>query len=102
MAIKTFDEYLASLRKLKPVVYMFGEKIENPIDHPRIRKGINATGATYELANSPFGLIFGRYLLTASSAMRMRISAFLTWGSVTCRSEMITSALADPPLSYEL
>jgi 4-hydroxybutyryl-CoA dehydratase/vinylacetyl-CoA-Delta-isomerase len=52
MAIKTFDEYLASLRKLKPVVYMFGEKIENPIDHPRIRKGINATGATYELANS--------------------------------------------------
>ena len=52
MAIKTFDEYLASLRKLKPAVYMFGEKIENPIDHPRIRKGINATGATYELANS--------------------------------------------------
>jgi 4-hydroxybutyryl-CoA dehydratase / vinylacetyl-CoA-Delta-isomerase len=52
MAIKTFDAYLESLRKLKPTVYMFGEKIENPIDHPRIRKGINATGATYELANS--------------------------------------------------
>jgi len=30
---------------------MFGEKIENPVDHPRIRAGINATGATYELAN---------------------------------------------------
>ncbi len=43
MAIKTFDEYLASLKKLKPLVYMFGEKIDNPVDHPRIRKGINAT-----------------------------------------------------------
>ena len=52
MAIKSFDQYVESLKKLKPTVYMFGEKIENPIDHPRIRKGINATGATYELANS--------------------------------------------------
>ena len=52
MGIKSFDQYVESLRKLKPTVYMFGEKIENAIDHPRIRKGINATGATYELANS--------------------------------------------------
>ena len=52
MAIMTFPEYLESLRKLKPVAYMFGEKIENEVDHPRIRGGINATGATYELANS--------------------------------------------------
>lgn len=52
MAVKTFDEYIASLRKLKPTAYMFGEKIANVVDNPRIRKGINATGATYELANS--------------------------------------------------
>ena len=51
MAIKTFEQYLASLRKLKPTAYMFGEKIENVVDNPRIRAGINATGATYELAN---------------------------------------------------
>ncbi len=51
MAVKTLEEYLQSLRKLKPTVYMFGEKIENPVDNPRIRAGINATGATYELAN---------------------------------------------------
>ncbi len=30
---------------------MFGEKLEDPINNPRIRAGINATGATYELAN---------------------------------------------------
>jgi 4-hydroxybutyryl-CoA dehydratase/vinylacetyl-CoA-Delta-isomerase len=50
MSVKTFDQYVESLRKLKPTVYMFGEKIENHVDNPRIRAGINATGATYELA----------------------------------------------------
>jgi 4-hydroxybutyryl-CoA dehydratase/vinylacetyl-CoA-Delta-isomerase len=29
---------------------MFGEKIENVVDNPRLRAGIEATGATYELA----------------------------------------------------
>jgi 4-hydroxybutyryl-CoA dehydratase/vinylacetyl-CoA-Delta-isomerase len=52
MAVKTLEQYVASLRKLKPTVYMFGEKIENVVDHPRIRAGINATGATYELAQN--------------------------------------------------
>jgi 4-hydroxybutyryl-CoA dehydratase/vinylacetyl-CoA-Delta-isomerase len=52
MAVKTFEEYVESLRKLKPTAYMFGEKLENVVDNPRIRGGINATGATYELANS--------------------------------------------------
>jgi len=52
MAVKTVEEYVESLRKLKPTAYMFGEKLENVVDNPRIRGGINATGATYELANS--------------------------------------------------
>jgi len=52
MAIKTFEQYVASLRSLKPTAYMFGEKIENVVDNPRIRAGINATGATYELATN--------------------------------------------------
>ncbi|MGA3116240.1 MAG: 4-hydroxyphenylacetate 3-hydroxylase N-terminal domain-containing protein [Syntrophobacteraceae bacterium] len=51
MSLKTFEQYLESLKKLKPTVYMFGEKIEDPVNNPRIRAGINATGATYELAN---------------------------------------------------
>ena len=52
MAVKTVEEYVESLRKLKPTAYMFGEKIENVVDNPRIRGGINSTGATYELAHS--------------------------------------------------
>ena len=50
MGLKTKAQYIESLRKLKPTVYMFGEKIENVVDNPRIRAGINATAATYELA----------------------------------------------------
>ena len=59
MAIKTFPEYLESLRKLKPTAYMFGERIKDVVDNPRIRGGINATGATYELATSEkYGNLF--------------------------------------------
>jgi len=50
MAIMTKDQYLESLRKMTPTVYMFGEKIENVVDNPRLRAGIEATAATYELA----------------------------------------------------
>lgn len=52
MAVKTYQAYIDSLRKLKPTVYMFGEKIQDVVENPRIRRGINATGATYELADS--------------------------------------------------
>jgi 4-hydroxybutyryl-CoA dehydratase/vinylacetyl-CoA-Delta-isomerase len=53
MAIKTKDEYIESLRNMKPVVYMFGEKIESVVDNPRLRAGIEATAATYEVAEMP-------------------------------------------------
>ena len=52
MAIITKEQYIESLRKMTPTVYMFGEKIENVVDNPRLRAGIEATGATYELAEN--------------------------------------------------
>jgi 4-hydroxybutyryl-CoA dehydratase/vinylacetyl-CoA-Delta-isomerase len=73
MAVKTFDEYIASLRKLQPTVYMFGERITNVVDHPRIRKGINATGATYELATSDE---YRDLLTTVSPFIEDRINRF--------------------------
>ena len=51
MAIKTKEEYIESLRKMKPVVYMFGERVFNVVDNPRLRAGIEATAATYEAAH---------------------------------------------------
>jgi len=53
MGVKTKEEYIESVRALKPVAYMFGERITNVVDNPRIRAGIEATAATYELANMP-------------------------------------------------
>ncbi|MEW6262747.1 MAG: 4-hydroxyphenylacetate 3-hydroxylase N-terminal domain-containing protein [Thermodesulfobacteriota bacterium] len=53
MGIMTKDEYIESLRRLKPKAYMFGERIENVVDNPRIRAGIEATGETYALAEDP-------------------------------------------------
>ncbi len=53
MGLMTKAEYIESLRKLNPTVYMFGEKIENVLVNPRLRAGIEATGATYELAETP-------------------------------------------------
>ena len=53
MGLMTKDQYIESLRKLKPTVYMFGEKVENVVDNPRLRAGIEATGATYAMAEDP-------------------------------------------------
>jgi 4-hydroxybutyryl-CoA dehydratase/vinylacetyl-CoA-Delta-isomerase len=50
MGVKTKEEYIESLRQLKPTAYMGGEKIIDIVDNPRLRPGIEATGATYELA----------------------------------------------------
>ncbi|WP_333638459.1 4-hydroxyphenylacetate 3-hydroxylase family protein [Tissierella praeacuta] len=50
MALMTREEYIESLRKLNLKVYMFGELIENPVDHPIIRPSMNSVAMTYELA----------------------------------------------------
>lgn len=47
------EQYIESLRKLNTRVYMFGEKIDNWVDHPMIRPSINCVAATYELAHDP-------------------------------------------------
>ena len=50
MGLKTKEEYIASIRALKPTAYMFGERLTNVVDNPRLRAGIEATAATYEVA----------------------------------------------------
>jgi len=51
--MKTGEEYIESLRELKPVVYFRGERIENLVDHPAFRPHINAAAATYDMAHDP-------------------------------------------------
>lgn len=50
MALMNGKEYIESLRKLNTRVYMFGEKIENWVDHPMIRPSINCVAETYDAA----------------------------------------------------
>jgi len=51
--MKTSAEYLKSLGSVKHRVYLFGERLENPIDHPFVRPSTNAVAMTYELASDP-------------------------------------------------
>lgn len=49
----TGQEYINSLRQLNTVIYAFGEKIENFVDHPLFQPHINAAALTYEMAHDP-------------------------------------------------
>jgi len=48
--IETGDEYIDSLRGRNLRVFLFGELVDEPVDHPMIRPSINAVAETYELA----------------------------------------------------
>lgn len=63
--LMTGEQYIESLRKLNTRVYLFGEKVENWIDHPMIRPSINCVAVTYDLAHDP------QYedLMTATSSL---------------------------------
>jgi len=73
MTMRTGKEYIESLRKRKIRVYLFGEEIENPVDHPVIRPSINSVSVTYDIAHD------ARYedLATATSHLTgQRINRF--------------------------
>ncbi|MCR4442461.1 MAG: 4-hydroxyphenylacetate 3-hydroxylase N-terminal domain-containing protein [Peptococcaceae bacterium] len=75
MTIKTREEYIESLRRMNPVVYMFGERVTNVVDNPRLRAGIEATAATYEAANMAeyHQLMITKSLLTGEAVNRFTL-----------------------------
>lgn len=48
--IKNGEDYLESLRGRGTKMFLFGEKVAEPADHPIIKPSINALKATYDLA----------------------------------------------------
>jgi 4-hydroxybutyryl-CoA dehydratase/vinylacetyl-CoA-Delta-isomerase len=48
--ITNSSEYIESLRGRDLDVYLMGERIREPVDHPIIRPSVNAVAETYELA----------------------------------------------------
>lgn len=53
MSLKTPQQYIDDIRNMKIDLYMFGEKIENYVDHPMVRPSLNAMAMTYKLAMEP-------------------------------------------------
>ncbi|RDE11960.1 MAG: 4-hydroxybutyryl-CoA dehydratase [Candidatus Thorarchaeota archaeon] len=54
MPLMTGKEYRDSLRKRKPLtIFLHGEKIENPTEHPIIKASINSVALTYDFASDP-------------------------------------------------
>lgn len=49
--IRSGEEYIESLRGRDTDLYLFGERVEEPVDHPIVRPSINALRATYDLAD---------------------------------------------------
>jgi len=53
MTLMNGAQYIESLRKRGTLnVYLLGEKIEKPVDHPIIRASINSVALTYDLAHT--------------------------------------------------
>ncbi len=48
--ISSGQDYLNSLRGRKLRVYLMGEQVKEPLDHPMIRPSVNAMAQTYDLA----------------------------------------------------
>ena len=53
MALRTPEEFVQSLADLHLQIYLFGEKIEDYVNHPIIRPSINCIAMTYALARHP-------------------------------------------------
>ena len=53
MALMTGEQYIESIRKIPMEIYMFGKKVENPVDNPILRPSLNSVRMTYDLAQMP-------------------------------------------------
>lgn len=48
--IQTGEDYINSLRNRELKIYLMGELVSDPVEHPMIRPSINAVAETYDLA----------------------------------------------------
>jgi 4-hydroxybutyryl-CoA dehydratase/vinylacetyl-CoA-Delta-isomerase len=55
-SIVTGTDYIESLRGRRLEVYLIGQRVDEPVDHPMIRPSINAMAITYDLAQEEPGL----------------------------------------------
>jgi 4-hydroxybutyryl-CoA dehydratase/vinylacetyl-CoA-Delta-isomerase len=63
-------EYLQSLRGRGLAVYLFGERVAEPVDHPVIRPSANALAATYDAGPADLDLATAQSELTGTRVNR--------------------------------
>ena len=68
--IRSGADYIASLRGRDLEVWLLGERVAEPVDHPIIRPSINAVAATYDLAVDDPDLATGESALTGQTVNR--------------------------------
>ena len=78
MKIENRQQYISSLKRRGLRVFLFGEQVSEPVDHPMIRPSINAIAESYE-----FGLRNPELATVVSEYTGERVSRFLH----ICRSE---------------
>ena len=84
MPITNGAEYIESLRGRDMKVYLFGELIKEPVDHPMIRPSINAVAETYDIANNEPELASSHSSLTKKAWSDYRyVFSTLRWNGCT-------------------
>ena len=68
--IESGKDYIESLRGRGLKVFLFGDLVEEPVDHPMIRPSINAVAETYDLAEREPELATARSPLTGKRVNR--------------------------------
>jgi 4-hydroxybutyryl-CoA dehydratase/vinylacetyl-CoA-Delta-isomerase len=68
--IRSGAEYIESLRDRHLAVYLFGERIAEPVDHPVIRPSVNAMAATYDASGEDLDLATAESALTGERVNR--------------------------------
>ncbi|MBI2858894.1 MAG: 4-hydroxybutyryl-CoA dehydratase [Chloroflexi bacterium] len=74
MALRTAKEYLESLKEMHPTVYIMGEKVSVPSEHPLVKGQCASIAETYALAHDPEGR---EYIVTESNLVSGDISRFV-------------------------
>ena len=70
MPIRNGADYIESLRGRNLRIYLFGEQVNEPVDHPMIRPSVNAVAATYDLANDEPEMASAKSSLSSLSVNR--------------------------------
>jgi len=75
MALRTYEEYLESLKKMRPNIYKFDKLIEDVTTDPATKRTIEGHGKSYKLAQDPE---FKDLLTTKSDITGEPISRYLS------------------------